>query len=491
MNKSFANLLNEYIDAVSCTTRELSDRSMITESVIKRFLSGKSVPSPSDKCSDIVSALSSSLVQIAEEKDIKFARECDIFDNLICSLYETDSFVHESDNSDANDNSNPDPTSFLAKMDEFNIEEYIESLHFNDIKISSAPFYKSRTKNYTGLDAMREGELDFFKEVILSKSGEPVTMCNDMPLEGFANDPEYSKKWMMSIAFLLKKGLTVNMVHNLNRPSEELMMALEAWTPIYMSGLVNPYYLVGNNSIYGHLHYTAGNVAMVGECIKSHHDRGHYYLTRNKEEVALLKEFNGYLLEKALPLMKIYRAENMEEFGQFLPATLNCPKGVLHQYTSLPIFTLDADELLSILIKNDLDEKETFYMLQYHRAVKNSFEKILKNHTITDEVPYIDRDNFEEKKPYLLLTETFCSKQIYYSWDLYEKHLKKTEEFAAANPNYRFIRSDKNTYKNIQITVVKGKWALISKSVHPNIHFVIHHPILRDAIEKKLFDSNK
>lgn len=489
MNKSFAVLLKEYIDSADCSTKELSDKSMISESVIKLFLSGKSVPSPADKCSDIVSALSSSLVQIAEEKELKFEKESDIFDCLISSLYETKASLQESDALESNDNSNPDPTSFLAKMDEFNLDEYIKSIHLNDIRISSSPFYKSRKKNYAGLKAMLEGELDFFKEAILSKSTEDVTMCNDMPMEYFVTDPEFSRKWMMGLALLLKKGITVNMIHNLNRPSNELMLGLEAWTPIYMTGLVNPYYLVGNNNIYGHLHYTAGDVAMVGECIKSHHDRGHYYMTRNKEEVAILKEYNGYLLEKALPLMKVYRAENMEEFAEFLPATLNCPKGVLHQYTSLPIFTLDADELLSILIKNDLEEKETFFMLQYHRAVRNSFEKILVNHTITDEVPYIDKDNFEEKKPYLLLTETFCSKQIYYTWDLYEKHLKKTEEFARANPNYKLIRSKKTAYKNIQITVVRGKWALVSKSIHPNIHFVIHHPILRDALEKKLLDS--
>ena len=65
MNKSFAVLLKEYIDCADCSTKELSDKSMISESVIKLFLSGKSVPSPADKCSDIVSALSSSLVQIA------------------------------------------------------------------------------------------------------------------------------------------------------------------------------------------------------------------------------------------------------------------------------------------------------------------------------------------------------------------------------------------------------------------------------------------
>ena len=65
-------------------------------------------------------------------------------------------------------------------------------------------------------------------------------------------------------------------------------------------------------------------------------------------------------------------------------------------------------------------------------------------------------------------------------------HLKKTEEFAKKFPNYTLIRTENNNFKNIQITIVRDKWALISKSNHPNIHFVIHHPVLRDAIENML-----
>lgn len=578
---AFSDLLNDYINTIDCSSKELSEKSMLSNSTISRYRSGERVPFPSDKRSAIVSALSSALVSIANEKGIEVPQESVIFDTLIASLEEKDfsvsankfnllidtlkinaselanalnydpsyisrvrankrqpydipSFFHkvsqfivehyksdsdketvasiigipagslkddtsyynilndwlDSDNYgnvNVNPNIKPDPSSFLAKVDSFNLEDYIESIHFNDIKVPSLPFHISSNKSYIGIKAMQEGELDFFKATVLSKSMEDVTMCNDMPLEDMAKDSEYPKKWMFGLAVMLKKGLNINMVHNLNRPFNELMIGLEGWIPLYMTGQVNPYYIKEKtNSVYCHLHYTSGDASLTGECIESHHDRGRYYLSRKKDEVAYNKEYNRYLLEKALPLMKIYKEENMEEFAAFLPSTLNCPKGILHRYTSLPIYTLDADELLSILIKNDLGERETDYMLQYHRAIKDSYEKILKNHVVTDEIPYIDKENFEEKKPYLLLTETFCSKEIYYTWELYEKHLKKTEEYAAAHPNYTFIKTKDNPYKNIQITLVRGKWVLISKSNNPNIHFVIHHPILRDAIENMI-----
>ena len=39
------------------------------------------------------------------------------------------------------------------------------------------------------------------------------------------------------------------------------------------------------------------------------------------------------------------------------------------------------------------------------------------------------------------------------------------------------------TFKNIDFTVCSNNWVMISKKSNPEIHFVIHHPILRNAIE--------
>ena len=48
-------------------------------------------------------------------------------------------------------------------------------------------------KNYFGLEAMKNGELDFLKSTVLSKSTESVYMCSDMPMEDMAQDLEFGK----------------------------------------------------------------------------------------------------------------------------------------------------------------------------------------------------------------------------------------------------------------------------------------------------------
>ena len=56
------------------------------------------------------------------------------------------------------------------------------------MKVPFVPFYKSGSKNYYGIDEMKQGELDFFKATVLSKSNEPVFMCSDMPMDDMAQD---------------------------------------------------------------------------------------------------------------------------------------------------------------------------------------------------------------------------------------------------------------------------------------------------------------
>ncbi len=576
---NFHECLNEYVNKIDCTSKDLSAKSGLSGATISRYRSGEREPS---KDSDAIRFLADALFILAEEKGIEGIDSKAVYDDLTSSLnefdftrtahkfdllievlkinaselasalnydpsyisrvrsnkrqpYDASAFIGKvvqytiehcksdkdiravasligktpeslsddtvyqselfkwllSENATANA-PHIDPSSFLSKLDEFNLEEYVEGIHFNDIKIPSVPFQMTTHKSYYGLEQIREGELDFFKSTVLSKSDKPVIMCNDMPMEDMSEDSDFPKKWMFGLAVLLKKGLQINIVHNLNRPFNELIMGLEGWIPLYMTGLVNPYYIKDSvNSVYGHVHYTSGEVALIGECIESHHDKAHYYLTRKKEEVAMYREYTDFLLEKALPLMKIYKFENLDEFTTTLVSSVNCPKGILHRYTSLPIYTLDEETLRKILVRNELPEIEIGHMIEYHRAVVESCEKILETSTITDETVLINKENFEEKKPYLLLTETFCSKEIYYTYEEYEYHLKRTEEYAKSHSNYTLIRTTSNPFKNIQITIVRGKWVLITKSLHPNIHFVIHHPILRDAIENMTVSSHE
>lgn len=44
------------------------------------------------------------------------------------------------------------------------------------------------------------------------------------------------------MAMMLKKGLHLHQIHNLDRSFDEMMLGLESWIPMYMTGQISPYY---------------------------------------------------------------------------------------------------------------------------------------------------------------------------------------------------------------------------------------------------------
>ncbi len=189
---------------------------------------------------------------------------------------------------------------FLNHLNDFNLNDYIKAIKFNELKVPTIPFYKAKNKVYLGLENMKKGELDFFKATVLSKNMEDIFMCSDMPMEDMAQDLEFGKKWMFAIAMCLKKGHHLNIIHNLDRPFNEMLLGLESWLPIYMTGQISPYYIKKRTfNIYGHQNYVSGTYALSGECIEDHHASGKLYLTSNKEELAYYKEKAKLSLKKS------------------------------------------------------------------------------------------------------------------------------------------------------------------------------------------------
>lgn len=375
-------------------------------------------------------------------------------------------------------------TVFLEKLDEFNLNEYIHSIHFNELKIPSVPFQIPISRTYWGIKEMMESELDFLKATVLSKSTAPVIMYSDMPMKEMAKDPEFPKKWMFGMAMMLKKGLHLYQIHNLDRSFDEMMLGLESWIPMYMTGLISPYYLKNvQNNTFLHLLKVSGSAALSGEAITGCHENGKYYLTKSKREVAYYQRRADELLKNADSLMDIYRSEREAELNTFLISDIR--KSGKHRgiRSTLPLYTISEELLERILIRHDIDGRQKQRIRKHVKMQKERIISILASETLEDEVPALTPEEFSKNPPVLDLSGIFCETNLPYSEEEYMMHMSDTKAFARKNPNYILRISTTHAFHNLQILVHEGQWAIISKSKAPAIHFIIHHPKLRNAIE--------
>ena len=302
---TFSNNLNTLIMSLKINTHEMSKYIVFDASHISRIRYGKAKPSNpiefSNKICSYIFTKYNNPEDISNISTIIGCKKSDLSENeFINTLF---SWLTSETKNVKNEISD-----FLYHLDSFNLDDYIKAIKFDELKVPYLPFYKAKNKNYYGIEEMKNGELNFFKATVLSKSKEDIFMCSNMPMEDMAEDTNFGKKWMFAIAMCLKKGHHLNIIHNLDRPFNEMMLGLESWIPIYMTGQISPYYLKDNrNNIYNHLDYVSENVALSGECIKGYHNKGMYYLTTNKNEIKYYKEKSKLLLKKAKHIGKIIK----------------------------------------------------------------------------------------------------------------------------------------------------------------------------------------
>lgn len=483
--EKFQNNLNMLLTVLPISVSALSKEINYDASHISRIRRGQRQPAEPEQfakdisgfivrhcCSDNERAIAAELincpVEALAEKSVYFQKLADwlISGNSVAKDYTFD---------------------FLKKLDSFDLDEYIRAIHFDQLKVPSVPFQLPTSKSYYGLKQMMESELDFLKATVLSKSSEPVIMYSDMPMEEMAKDAEFPRKWMFGMAMMLKKGLHLKQIHNLERSYTDMMLGLESWIPMYMTGQISPYYLKGvQNNAFMHLLKVSGSAALIGEAVSGFHTNGKYYLTKQKEEISYYNRLANDLLKKAMPLMNIYREDMQNELNAFILSDTELEGNRRSILCAPPLYTMSGEYLQSFLQEHFVSEGEMSKILEYAAVQRNYLKKILTHSRVEDEISVLTREDFSQFPPNLSLSGLFHKKDFPYTYESYVKHLQQTKAFAESHPNYTVKLSGVNAFRNIQIVMHTGEWVMVSKGKSPAIHFVIRHPKLRGAIENMI-----
>lgn len=480
LRKNFNTLLS----ALNVNLTQLCQYTNYDASAVFRIRNGSRKPGDAERFASAVASFVTRTMQMPSE--IAAVAEligCDIDEiyDLSVRYAKIKSWLLKQPVQKAEDNS---VSKFLSKLDDFDLNEYIKVIKFDELKVPSVPFQIPSSKTYFGIKEMMESELDFLKSTVLSKSSAPVIMYSDMPMKEMAKDPEFPKKWMFGMAMMLKKGLHLHQIHNLDRSFDEMMLGLESWIPMYMTGQISPYYFKNApNDVFLHFLKVSGIAALSGEAVAGYHADGKYYLTKVKREVEYYRKRAEEMLKNAYPLMEIYRSERKNELNAFLLADIKTAGKRRSILSSLPLYTISSKLLDRILTRNNINAELKEKIKEYAKTQRQRMKIILENERIEDEIPDFVQENFTKSPPMLELSGIFCEEDIPYNEEEYTAHLKESMAFAEQNPNYTLKCSTAHAFQNLKIIIHEGQWVMVSKGKTPAIHFVIRHPKLRSAIE--------
>ena len=283
---------------------------------------------------------------------------------------------------------------------------------------------------------------------------------------------------------MIKKGLHIDFIHDVSRPWNEMMIGLEGNIPLYMTGQISPFYLKNpEGRVFNHLIKVSESAVLVGEAVKEHHEEGRYYLTTKKEEVKYYRARAAALLTQALPLMDIYSLEKSSEFLEYLDESYKTRSDRKMIFSSLPLFTMSEDLLDRLLSENGIDDETAKRIKAFSRKRREKIQHMCMREHIELVIPKFSEEYFENEPPVLSVPELFMTCGLRYTHEIYSAHLEQTRAFALSLDKCTLEISEKLTFKNIDITIIKGKEVLVSKAKSPTIHFVIKHPRMVKSFE--------
>ena len=129
---SFKDKLNEYIDTIDCTSKELSTISEVSESVISRYRSGERTPTLNSKQ---LKSICSAIEQIINEKNIIKYKDINIYEELTKVIVDNNPFDYEIFSKNFNE---------LIIVLKININEMSKSIIFDSSYISRIRYGKAK-----------------------------------------------------------------------------------------------------------------------------------------------------------------------------------------------------------------------------------------------------------------------------------------------------------------------------------------------------------
>ena len=479
--EGLSNNLRLLMESCDITNNELARNICFDPSYISRILSGKRKPSDINKfITDTASFIASkaengeNLSAIAGVMECK-TQEITDWDMRIRKII---SFLSS--------RKEYDPINFgsiLEKMDEFDLEEYSRTMKFDDSFSLPAVSIPGGHKNYCGPNEIKKSELDFLSLTLASDSKESVITYTDISINEAMSDKNYMRSWINGMSMLLRKGLDLKIIHDMSRTTYEMMLGIETYIPMYMTGRITPYYFVTSQSdAFHHILRVSGAAAVAGGAIEGFPDSSHCRISTEKNEIRFFRKTGEQLLSIARPLMEIYRKDRLREFSKLLNDCFEMP-GTRRIYLSAPPFFTIPDEVLeSILKRNNADETKKKQIRNYLESFRKKIDPVLVNELSYFQFSIFSRDEFAIHPVSVIIPEIFYEDNLYYTYEEYLAHIRSTALYLKKYPNAQLYTSARQAFRNIVISVIGNEFAVISKSRRPSVHFILRHPRLIDAI---------
>ena len=322
---------------------------------------------------------------------------------------------------------------------------------------------------YYGNDGKRQAVELFLMDVCACDPVPPLLLYSSEEFDWLYEDPAFSRRWAALLIQYISRGGTIKMIHTINRNSSEMLIALQKWVPLYMSGAITPYYYpklrdrVSRRTLF----IAQGHAAITANSIRQNTDGALNALICDKAAVQALElEFSHYLA-LCRPLMNIFTVQERASFCENLHAFEADETALI---TAAPVPSLAS---MSLETAQHLAKRGGDWVLSRWESCMQSFkQQQARGQTITEILNLPDPELVKSGKFPIPMGDLFSGSALFYTASEFAAHLRSTLALLRENKQYQVLLS-RGIPANILVYAKDDLGAMIVKLSTPSIAFAI------------------
>ncbi len=345
----------------------------------------------------------------------------------------------------------------------------------------------TQVKFLYGNAGKRKGTEMFFLKILQESEPQTLLLFSDENMAWMYEDPAFARRWTELFTKVIMKGNRIRIIHTISRDMNEIMEALLKWLPIYMTGMIEPYYYPRlRDGVFQYTMFIAPKTsALISSSVRQHTDGMLNILIHDKTALdAVALEYEQYF-SQCRPLMQIYTEADNVGYRRAIIGLTGAQGNVYIHSDTPPMFA--APETL---IKELEEEEANRDLMAIWKQSVTDFQNIIRKQKVF--LVLLDPDIASRGSTSLRppLTESMAFGKISYTTEQYLAHvenLKKLEE-RYENLSVRYCRDWKF---NAVLYVKEEVGTVLVNTKEPKSAFIIREEYMVNAFWDYLHNRKK
>lgn len=319
---------------------------------------------------------------------------------------------------------------------------------------------------YFGPQGKQEAVNQFFDRVKKEKSPRTLLLSSEEDMGWLYEDPAFAARWAADFTQVLRMGNRVKIIHHVGRDLNELLEAVAKWVPVYMTGMIEPYYYPRlRDGIFRRTLFLAPGSAAVVSASVGRNTEGmlNELITKPEAIAALVREYENYFA-LCRPLMKIILRHNTEELWHNLSLFLEADGDLICMAGAPTLATMPQE-----VAKAMQDRAPGSRILELWEICHFTLLRSLSKYRYTDVLSGAAADTAASPLPY---ADFLGAPDLWYTPRELRAHWDNMQKLAAENSNYCYT-TNKTVPPNLLLYGKESLGTLMIKSDTPNVAFVI------------------